>query len=148
MCAYVEYARDVVGDYGVCSFGDSPEIADRLAALIESGVKRATTSLHRQYIDASEPLPCIGDFSIVVDGNNAPRCIIRVVGVEIKAMRDVDAPFAWDEGEGDRSLAYWQSAHKAFFSRQAVRNGFQFSDDADVVLERFEVVWPPQAADR
>ena len=145
--AYVESAHVNMNDFDVCSFGDSPEIADRLAGLVESGIKRATTSLYRQYIDAAETLPRVGDLSIVVDGDDTPRCIIRVVQVEIKEMRNVDAQFAWDEGEGDRSLAYWQSAHKAFFARQALRAGFDVDDDAEVVLERFEVIWPPQLAD-
>jgi hypothetical protein len=54
----------------------------------------------------------------------------------------VDAAFAWDEGEGDRSLAWWQRAHRDFFQRQCERAGVPFSEDLPVVLERFELVWP------
>ena len=59
---------------------------------------------------------------------------------------DVDEEFAWTEGEGDRSLAHWRSAHLEFFASQ----GVDVSDDDDVVLERFELLWragPPISGD-
>ena len=52
------------------------------------------------------------------------------------------------EGEGDRTLEWWLQAHRAFFERQANREGFVFRDDMDTVFERFTVIWPPEVADR
>jgi len=92
-------------------------------------------------------MPKPGDFSIVVDGSNRPRCIIRTLQVQVKPIHDVDEQFAWDEGEGDRSLKWWLSAHKRYFTRQGAREGFIVDDGIEVVLQRFEVVWPPQLAD-
>jgi uncharacterized protein YhfF len=34
-----------------------------------------------------------------------------------RTIDDVDASFAFDEGEGDRSLAYWREAHQRYFAR-------------------------------
>ena len=56
-------------------------------------------------------------------------------------FRDVDAAFAFDEGEDDRTLASWQAIHRAFFAREGAAEGFEFTDDMDVVCERFELVW-------
>lgn len=134
--------------FTVFGFGDSAELADALVALVIAGTKRATASLPRDYAGLGQPLPRPGGFSIVVDGSKTPRCIIRTLQVEIKPMRDVDASFAWDEGEGDRSLAWWMSAHTRYFTRQGVREGFSVDDGTEVVLERFEVVWPPEFADQ
>ncbi len=60
-------------------------------------------------------------------------------------IHQVDADFAWVEGEGDRSYEYWITEHRKFWRREAAREGFKYSDDLDVVCERFELVWPPRA---
>ena len=60
---------------------------------------------------------------------------------------DVDQAFAWDEGEGDRSLAFWRRAHDGFFGRSCARIGIAWHPGLEVVCERFRVVWPPAAAD-
>jgi uncharacterized protein YhfF len=60
----------------------------------------------------------------------------------------VDGAFAWDEGEGDRTRASWLDNHRRYFSRQAAREGFVMHDGIATVFERFEVVWPPEIADR
>jgi uncharacterized protein YhfF len=130
--------------FNVFGFGDSAELADELVSLVITGTKRATTSLPRDYDGPGQSPPKPGDLSIIVDGTKTPRCIIRTVHVEIKPMRDVDELFAWDEGEGDRSLVWWKAAHARYFARQGAREGFTFDDSAKVVLERFEVVWPPK----
>jgi uncharacterized protein YhfF len=129
----------------VFKFGDSAEMADELLALVLGGVKRATAGLLRDIGD-DEPLPVVGGYSIVLDGCDRPRCVIRTVEVEIKPLSEADEQFAWDEGEGDRSLAWWMDAHVWFFSRQAEQEGFAMHRDIETVFERFEVVWPPLSA--
>ena len=62
--------------------------------------------------------------------------------VEVKPLSHVDDQFAWDEGEGDRSLTWWRQAHDRFFRRQCEQLGVPFQDDLAVVFERFELVWP------
>src|SRR5262249_20676091 len=92
-----------VDDYVVCSFGDSPAMATELANLVVVGTKRATASLRRDYADGRDPLPKIGDYVVVVDGEGAPCCIWRTVEIVVKPLDAVDEGFAWDEGEGDRT---------------------------------------------
>ena len=65
-------------------------------------------------------------------------CIIRTSAVEIRVFGEVDDQFAWDEGEGDRSLEFWRRVHVEAFSR----DGFVVEESTPVVLERFELVWP------
>ncbi len=48
----------------------------------------------------------------------------------------VDADDAWDEGEGDRSLAYWRCAHREHFAAEATLGAFTFVEDVDVVFCR------------
>ncbi len=55
---------------------------------------------------------------------------------------EVDAAFAFDEGEGDRSLDYWRGAHERFFTRTLPDIGKTFNETMPVVCERFEKVYP------
>jgi hypothetical protein len=67
--------------------------------------------------------------------------------ITIKPLSEVDEVFAWDEGEGDRTRDWRLDAHRRYFARQAIREGFELSDEALTVFERFEVVWPLDFAD-
>ena len=94
------------------------------------------------YEAEGEPLAGVGGYSVILDGAGQPVCIIRTTQVDTKPFGEVDEEFAWVEGEGDRSLAYWRAAHERFFADE----GTPISDDDLVVLERFELVWPAAAA--
>ena len=61
----------------------------------------------------------------------------RAWPVELTQRRfpDVDPAFANDEGEGDRTLAYWRKAHETYSSRLG-----QFTPDMLLRCERFRVV--------
>jgi uncharacterized protein YhfF len=62
--------------------------------------------------------------------------------LQVQPLSQADAAFAWDEGEGDRSLGGWMQAHLAYFERAAARAGFAMHPDIETVFERFELVWP------
>ena len=127
----------------VFAFGDSPALADELLGCVLQGPKRATAGLLLDYEAAGDPLPEAGGYAIVLDGAGRPRCVLRTTEVRVVPFREVDAAFAWDEGEGDRSLEWWREAHRAYFSRACTRLGREFGEDLPVVLERFELVWAP-----
>jgi uncharacterized protein YhfF len=130
----------VEGPYEAWAFGDDsrPELATELALLVRDGPKRATAGLAAEYEEENEPLPEPGDLSVILDGAGAPVCVIRTSDVQIKRFGDVDDAFAWDEGEGDRSLSYWKDAHIRFFAHF----GVAIDGDTRMMLERFELVWP------
>ena len=123
------------------AFGDSPEMADRLGSLVYQGVKTATTSAFWAY-GPNEPLPQAGELSIVLDGSHQPLCIIETIEVRTLPFAEVDAAFASDEGEGDRTLDYWRGAHERFFSRALPAVGKTFDETMPVVCERFRKVYP------
>ena len=136
--SFVE-ATGIDGPYASDSFGSNPEMADELGRLVRDGQKRATTSLLSEYDEEDEPLPAVGNLSVVLDGRGTPLCVIRTVNVEVRAFGLVDEAFASVEGEGDRSLAYWRAVHVRFFAGL----GKPVDDDTMVVLETFEMLWSP-----
>jgi uncharacterized protein YhfF len=129
-------ATGIDGQYTAWAFGNTERMATELGLLVRDGPKRATASLRSDY-DGDEPMPCVGDLGVILDGHGRPLCVIRTTGVEVRRFGDVDAQFAWTEGEDDRTLASWREAHIRFFAAQ----GRSFGEDTEVVLERFELLW-------
>jgi uncharacterized protein YhfF len=117
------------------SFGDSPEMADELLALVIAGTKTATCGALRDYGEGKEPLPAVGRRDVVLDGHGRRAAVVETVEVTVRRFDEVDERFALDEGEGDRTLADWRESHKAFFERHG-----GFSPDMELMCERFKLV--------
>ena len=112
------------------AFGDSPALADELLELVLNGTKTATCSTEDEP-NISKP----GELWIVLDGKGDPKCVIESIEVTFRRYNEVDAKFAFDEGEGDRSLAYWREAHRQYFERAG-----KFREDMMLMCERFRLV--------
>jgi len=122
------------------AWGDSPEMADELGALIVQGIKTATCSALWEWEAEGNPIPEAGLLTIALDGCGEPLCIVETVEVSIRKYNEVDAEFARAEGEGDLSLNYWREAHRNFFSRVLPKVGKEFSEEMPLVCERFRVI--------
>lgn len=138
--AYVA-ATGATGRYTAWGFADpdKPDLMTELGLLVRDGPKRATAATASSFAEDGEPLPAPGDHSVILDGTGEPLCVIRTTSVEIRPFREVDEAFAWDEGEGDRSLASWRRAHIWYFDSV----GTPVDEATPIVLERFAKVWPP-----
>jgi len=121
-------------------FGNTPEMANDLAMLVASGIKTATASLVAANAEKPEETPVLDGFSVVTDGNDKAICIIQTTEIRYLPFDEVDAEFAYDEGEGDRSYQYWRDVHLAYFSNEARELGLEFSERSLVCCERFEVL--------
>jgi len=127
--------------YDPDGFGDSPEMADELGALVLSGIKTGTCSSVWEWEAEGETLPEAGSIWIVLDGGGRPICIAEVYEITIRKYNEVDAEFARAEGEGDLSLAYWREAHREYFTRVLPRSGMEFSEEMPLVCERFRLIY-------
>ncbi len=133
--------------YEVVALGDGVETADKLLELVLAGIKRATASLAQDYGAGSRPPPKVGDYAVLVDGRNKPRCVWRTTEIEVKPLDEIDDMFAFDEGEGDRTRESWLPDHRTYFGRRAAREGFLMHDRIETVFQRFTIVWPRLFAD-
>ena len=115
--------------------------ADELGALVVAGIKTATASLEWTYAAQGEAVPQTGDLSIITNWAGEPLCLIRTTQVRRLPFNQVDAQFAYDEGEGDRSLEFWRRVHWEFFSRECAAIGRQPAETMPVICERFEVIY-------
>lgn len=119
---------------GAWQMGDSPELASELANLIKKGIKTASCGSFASY-QQEESAPRIGSYNIILDGQNVPVCVIRLVSLQLVRFCDINEEFARKEGEGNLSLEYWKKEHQRFFIREG-----HFSEDMELIAEEFEVV--------
>ena len=132
----------LAGGYSVWHFCDNEADADKLAQLARDGIKTATCGLLSSYEAEGEDVPQQGDFSVVTNWAGQPICVVQTVEVELKPFDQVDAAFAYDEGEGNRSYEYWRQAHWRAFTRECQSQGQSFQEDMPVVCEQFRTVFP------
>lgn len=121
--------RAHIAQLNTFAFGDSPQMANRLAALVIAGAKTATCSAAVHGSDAA-----VGERQVCLDGAGTPVCVIETTSLQTLAFSAVTPDMATLEGEGDLSYRYWREGHIAFFERKGT-----WSPDMDVIFETFVV---------
>lgn len=134
-------------EYTVEHFGDSARLADELLEIVLSGRKRATAEIVADFLARGDAVPRIGSHWIACDSTGAPRIVIRSTELRLGPFGSADASFASDEGEDDGSLESWRREHRRYWERVSAARGAVWSEDDEIVFERFSVVWPPEHAD-
>ena len=128
--------KNTNNNYFECiAFGDSSEMADELLALVIAGKKTATVSV----ILEDEQAPSIGDLSLVLDGQGNPACVIKTVYLETVKFCDLTWEMVKLEGE-DETFEQWKMGNIRYWTRDAAKRGYIFTDQTPITFERFEVV--------
>ena len=120
-------------------------LRDLLVGAVLDGSKTSTTRLVADYEHEGEPLPEVGDRSVVIDSGGEPVAVIELTEVRVVPLGQVDLAHAVDEGEGDTSVAGWRASHERFWHSAEMRAalddpGFTVTDETLAVLQRFRVV--------
>lgn len=137
--AYKKINPEIGDEIDAWAFG---ALADELADLVLRGEKTATASIYDLYQINDEPIPQAGTFDVILDSQDRAVCIIEITKVSVLPFNKVSAEHAFKEGEGDKSLAYWQQVHQEFFTECLAEAGLEFSQETGVVLEEFHKVYP------
>jgi uncharacterized protein YhfF len=122
-------------------FCNNEESANHLARLVYDGTKQATAGLAWSYEAEGSPIPRPGGLSVITLWDGTPVCIIETMVIRIIPFDQVPESFAYEEGEGDRSLSYWCDVHTQFFTEECLAIGREPSADMPVVCENFKVVY-------
>jgi uncharacterized protein YhfF len=94
-------------------------LREQLVAAVLSGEKTATAGLLVDCKRDGEPLPQVGDRSLLLDNHDEAVAVVEVTEVRVLRVADCDAAFARDEGEGFESVAEWREAHERFWRSYA-----------------------------
>lgn len=122
-------AQQSIDGLKMFKFGDSADLANRLAALVVAGVKTGTCSAATHGPDSE-----IGERQICLSGDGVPVCEIETMTLNTLRFDDVTPEMAALEGEGDLSYRYWREAHEAFFKREGT-----WAPNMNVIFETFKV---------
>jgi len=136
-----EHQRPDLPAYDAWDFGNTKELADELGQLVRMGVKTATSMLVWELEQSGEKFPYVGEIGVVTDGSGEPLCIIEIIEVEIKPFHTIDEAFAFDYGEGDRSLAWWRSAMWEDYAAECQALGREPSETMPLVCQRFRLLY-------
>jgi uncharacterized protein YhfF len=116
---------------------DYTPLADELAQQIIDGKKTATCPAYLFHELENEPLPKIGDYTVVLNSKDEPLAIIRNTKIEIIPMNEVTEEMAISEAG---SYEYWWKSHVNFFKTELAEYGKNFSEDMLLIWIWFEVV--------
>lgn len=122
-------------------FCDNEADANTCADLVVKKIKQATAPSMWWYDHNKQSLPKIGDLFIVTDWQGTAKAIIELTKLEVVPFNKVTAAFAFAEGEGDKSLAYWRKLHKAYYAREMKAVDAAFDKNILVSCEYFKTVF-------
>ncbi len=127
--------------YECFHFCDNREEADICADLVVQDIKRATAASVAELELIGMRQPVVGDVSVVTRWDGTPVAIIRTTRIDIRRLDDVDEAFAQREGEGDKTLSWWRTAHEAYYRRVLAPAGITVDGDLLIVCEDFERIF-------
>ena len=128
--------------YQVWFFGNTSEMARELAELVLQGKKTATASLAEVNKLKPETAPIDDGYSVFTDYEGNPQGIVQTIEIRHLPFMEVDAQFAFDEGEGDQTLEDWREGHWNYFTKEAAELNVEFNEKSLVACERFRLLYP------
>ncbi len=126
-------------------FCDNKADADACAQLVVEGRKQATAGAFVDLEFYGEELAQVGQYFVITDFEGVAKAVIQITSVKMVRFGDIDEDFARAEGEGDLTLDWWRTAHRAFFERSFDGRGIPVDDELMVVCERFETLMVAEA---
>ena len=126
-------------------FCDNEHDANECFELAVEGIKKATSTSLWWFEKNKEPLPNTGDFFVITDWDGTKMAVIQIIKVNLSPFNLISKKYALIEGEGDKSLDYWKTTHKAYYTREMKPFGDTFIEDMMIVCEEFRVVYWPKA---
>ena len=122
-------------------FCDNEKDANDCAQLVVDCIKRATSTSLWWFETYIHPLPEIGNLAIVTDWNGAAKAVIQTTKIEHIPFNKITAEYAEIEGEGDKSLAYWNKVHWGYYTREMSEKGETPTKNMLLVCEHFKTVY-------
>ena len=83
----------------------------------------------------------MGDLAIFTSWQGQPLGIIENIAVTISPFNQITEEYAALEGEGDKSLAYWQRVHWDYYQRELEGSDYQCHPEMPLVCEQFKLIF-------
>ena len=136
---YLKKASPAINEFDYNCFCFSSD-SDYLGNLVLQNEKKATTSLKYWYEEENEEPPKINSYSVILNSNDFALCLVKTNKITELKFKEVDSALAYIEGEGDKSLEYWQKEHINFFTHELSEIGKKFDEEMTVLFIEFNLV--------
>jgi len=122
-------------------FGRTPELCERLSGYVLARQKTGVFSQPEDFPAGRLPRP--GEFAVLVNFSDEPRCLIRYDECYVLPVRDVGPEHVAVETAALRDVAAWRKFHRDYWTPVLAARGEEFTEDAPVVFQRFTALYPP-----
>ncbi|MEQ1800362.1 MAG: ASCH domain-containing protein [Gammaproteobacteria bacterium] len=123
-------------------FGRTAELCERLTGYVLDRQKTGVFSQPEDFPDGR--LPEAGDFAVLVNFSDEPRCLIRYDECTVLPVNQVGPEHVAVETAALRDVAAWRKFHRSYWEPVLAARGEAFSDDLPIVFQRFTVLYPPR----
>lgn len=117
------------------------EDASSIAELVTAGIKTATGSLLWVYEFENNPIPSVGEYNIITNSDDIPVCVIQTKGLSVIPFNEVGTQFAFDSGEGDRTLESWREIYWEYIQSECERINKEPTQETPLLCEYFAVIY-------
>ncbi len=124
---------------GTRKIGRGREMIDNLLNLIVQGEKTGTFGLADD-LRAAGTYPNPGDFLILEDFDDEPRCLLQFERCEEVPFSGIGPEHVAFEGPGARDVDAWRRIHTAFWGPMLAERGDALTDDTTVLFQTFRVL--------
>lgn len=121
--------------------GRTAELCDRLTGYVLARQKTGVFSQPEDFPDGA--LPRAGDYAILVNFSDEPRCLIRYDECHVLPFKAVGPEHVAVETPALRDLAAWRKFHRGYWEPVLAARGQAYTEDLPIVFQRFTVVYPP-----
>ncbi|WP_340154173.1 ASCH domain-containing protein [uncultured Winogradskyella sp.] len=126
-------------------FHNNEADANRLADLVVTGKKKASSGLYYKYKEAKADLQEAGTKHIITNFSGKAQAIIEIVKVDTIPFNEITKRYAeLDMGTHKEPLKQWKKVHWDFFSNVFEDSEEEPTEDMLVVCEWFETIWNRQ----
>ena len=127
--------------YETWLFGETKKLSNQLVESVRIGQKTATSALVWELEAKGEKLPSVEDIVVVTNWKGDPSCIIEITETEVRPFSEIDERFAFDYGEGDRTLKWWNRAMWDYYSEVCRKVGLEPSTNMPISCQRFRLLY-------
>ena len=134
---YVNDDNPVLYDY--FSFEGDKKTSDYYLSLILEEKKKVMITPLYAYTEEENDMPILNSYSVIMDWEGYPRCIIKTTKVSIIPFNNITKEIVDLEGE-NTTLEEWKASNEKYYKEDAIEYGYSFSSDMELCVEEFVII--------
>lgn len=107
-----------------------------LLAKVWDGKKHTKVSSMELVKLGLEKLPKVGDYYILTNLKGSPYLVVQTTEVNVKPFKEMTCELCREE-----NLDSWKNSHEEYFKAEGSQKGYEFTEDMEVIVEVFEIVY-------